>query len=164
MKKGLVLAAAWMLFFLSGCGSDQRETLANHALTMLDDTNTKIVAVRERIEDAMKKMDKGLNLQDAMRACEELKRKGKELQNTYNAIHALRDPVPEEERKQYVERLRERIQSGILKLNDETLLLNSKFRELQETAQDPTSKAAVEELEKKLKEAQGEYDSLARQR
>lgn len=170
MRKGLMLASAWLCLLAAGCGSDVREGLVSDTVNLLLQTTTKVASIREGIESAEKKSDKVLNLQDAMRAADELKVKGRELQKTALMLRGIKDPVTDEEKKQYLKDFQGRIQDGMVKLNEETLKLNKKLRELEISVKtagspfnDPTSQAAVEELGKKIKDAQGEFDSLARQ-
>lgn len=162
MTKRMVLVGT-LLLACAGCAANQRDDLVEHAIGLLSSTTSKVNAVRERIEDAMKKSEKGLDLTEATRAAEDLKAKGKELQQTSQAIRAMREPISKEEKEQYLERYKPRLEPEAAKLSEATLALNQKFRELEKMAQDPTSKAAVEDLGKKLKEAQGEYEGLARQ-
>src|SRR5262245_61031685 len=107
MKSGLVLLGAFMLALVGGCASDQREGQASTVITLAEGTTGKIVTVRERIEDAIKKLDEKadkLDLTDAMKAAEELTFKGREMQHRAQEIRAIREPITDQERQQYVER------------------------------------------------------------
>lgn len=164
MRKGMVLVSTLLSLFLVGCGSDQREGLVTKAVELLDVTHSKVASIHKQIDEAVKKQGSGqLNLQDAIRAANELKEKGIELQQTAAMIRSLREPVSTDERNKLREQFQERIEGSMAKLDAETVVLNKKMAELEKMDLDSVSKAAVEDLSKKVKEAQGEFDKLARQ-
>ena len=169
MKKGLAFVAGLMLVCVSGCASDPRDELVNHTISLLNTTKTKVENIREEVEKAIAKFEKepqkGLDLKESNRTCDELKLHVKELQETEARIrervysHALN----EEQRKELLNKHRERIEDGILKLDAETKTLNQKVAALEKMAQDPASEAVFKEFRTKLSEAQAGFEGLARQ-
>jgi 3-methyladenine DNA glycosylase/8-oxoguanine DNA glycosylase len=163
VKRFLILASA--LFFcgmLAGCGADSQEGLITDTIGLIDLAATEVGNIQSRVNDAVKKKEEGktetLDLTDATKAAEKLKKTGEEAQTVKARIERARQSITPEQQKAYAEKNRADLSAVVKRLLDKDVELRK--------ALDNAAKIdapAVEALRKKIVEAQGQFESIARQ-
>jgi uncharacterized lipoprotein YehR (DUF1307 family) len=160
MKMLWILAAALALA-LTGCGGDERERLINRAIDQLTNAQTHMAAIKDSVlkwEKEKKQQEKLRLLQSAKDAAKAFRKTAKEFQKIKQEADKLDASTPED-RKTYVEKFRERFAQAIENVDKERLALNAAIARAEKTA-----KGQLAELKSSLRDAQGDFESLAKQR
>jgi hypothetical protein len=174
-----VLTSVAMLIFLGGCGSDLNRIAINHTLDLMEQTTTKLKALTGKVKEAAQKLvdekfQKELDLADATKLCDDLKKFCKDpktgVQQYALEIQRMRlnpsDADKEELRREFGDRINKRV----VDMHAETVELDKAMKDLEDKANTGTftesmkkeAKKSIEELKKKLGEAQAEFESLNR--
>src|SRR5450755_364278 len=110
MKRLLVLACTFLLCgFLAGCSTDSREGLIEDTINMVAEAANDVSNIKSRVNDAIKKADeKGtkLDLTEAGKAADQLKKLGEEAQKIKRRIELDRASITDEDRANYAEKKR----------------------------------------------------------
>jgi chromosome segregation ATPase len=165
---GLVL-----LFASVGCGSDTQEVLISKTISELDQAGNLITQIRDELDKAKKEAEPDKtryanspevykHLKKAEDLAGELKVRGDELSKVRQQIDILKEPVTPEQQAEYAKKVRGKL-SGAL-----DTLVNSK-NELQKIIQQIESvgreaRDALKPIQTKLREADGQFESLNRPR
>src|SRR5437879_4865408 len=114
MKRILAPVGAFLLsILLVGCGTDSREGLIEDTARMIGQAATEIRNIDKRVNDAVaKSSEKGtkLDLTDAMKAADQLKKAGEEAQKIKRRIDIDRGTVTEEDKEKYSKTSAEKLQ------------------------------------------------------
>ncbi|MCI0742345.1 MAG: hypothetical protein L0Y72_25215 [Gemmataceae bacterium] len=146
----------------AGCGGDSREGHLSTAIEHMNNAATQISGIRDKIDEAVKKAekDKGVpDFKEAVKAVEELKIIGKQMQKLDRDIEEVNTGITDEERKVLADRYKDNLQSAVTSLYDSKKLLNETLYNVEKSY-----KEALKDLRTKLNEAEGEFEVLARQR
>ena len=160
MKRVLpALGAMIMCGVMIGCGSDPREGLVDAAVVGVETGATKVMNIKNKIEDAVKKTETGKtpDFKEALLEVDALKKIAKEMQDLKIKADALKDKTNEEERKDLADRIKPRLNSAIDRV------VKAK-KELNETmvAVEAQHKDALKTVREKLAEADGEFEAISR--
>jgi len=166
MKRVLVLGSTFLMCgILIGCSSDSREGLIDDTITMIETAATDVGNIKSRVVDAVKKVNDGteqkLNLNEALKAADQLKKFGEESQKIKRRIEQERAPLTEEERKSYVEKKRDKLKSAFDILLKRHVELNKALADA-EQINHPSAKIEVEKLRDRFRDALSPFESLAR--
>ncbi len=161
MKRGLSLLVMFVgMMLLAGCGVGGSEDLVAATLDSLSAATSEITNIQLRVNEAVKKSNnqKGLDLDDALKAVEQLKKVTEEAKVLRVKIDRQKETVTEEQRKKNTtEQVRNRIETEYGQLFDESEKLRAAMAKAAEV--DP---AATDNLKKKLNEALAVFELLAR--
>ena len=162
MKRFLVLGCT---FLLVGCGSDSREGLIDDAVGMINSATREVGTIKTNVNKAVEEVQSGkepkLDLSNAMKSADQLKKIGEEAQKIKRRIEQERATITEEEKEMYFTKKRDdlrRESEALLKKHAE---LNKALNEAEQLSS--SAKAEVEKLREKLTEAQSPFVALTRQ-
>ncbi|MCI0381260.1 MAG: hypothetical protein L0215_27055 [Gemmataceae bacterium] len=158
---GLFLLGGLMLV-MAGCGGNSREGHLSTAIEHMNNAATQISGIKDKINEAVKKAEKEKAVPDfkeAVKAVDELKIIGKQMQKLDRDIEEVNIGVTDEERKDLADRYKDKLQSAVTSLYDSKKQLNETIHNVEKTY-----KEALKDLRTKLNEAEGEFEVLARQR
>ena len=164
MKRFPVLVCTFLVCgILVGCGADSKEGLIEDTVNMVQEAANHVSTIKSKINEAVKKSEeKGtkLDLTDAGKAADQLKKHGEESQKLKRRIELQRGSVSDAEKKEYAENKRSRLQSAfedLVKKRDELNKVLAKAETINQAA-----KKAVEDLRDKIRDAESPFESLAR--
>jgi hypothetical protein len=167
MKRLLPVAGVLSLcLVLAGCAGDTREGLIDDTIGMMNQAATEMGNVQKRVTEAVKNYEDGkaakLDLADAIKASDKLKETGvKTLEIKARIDIAKAQGISEEERKTYAENKQQSLNTAFKNLLTE----QDKLRKALVSAEKcgaPNAAQAVEELRKKINEAESPYEAIAR--
>jgi hypothetical protein len=163
MKRFLILGSIIMLCGMSvGCGSESQDGLIKDTISLIDQSATEVGNIKERINEAVKKVEAGttktLDLTDAIKAAEKLKTTGVEAQKIKSRIEHVRGAVTEEQKILWAKKNQPR-------LNEVLANMLEKKKNLRDTmsAVEKTYPSEIANLRKKIVDAEGPFEALARQ-
>lgn len=164
MRKWFVFAGALLLCAMVGCGGDNREQWLIEALKTLSTARDEVRQIKKNVEDEVAKAkDKKELSADQFKAAfavtEELKKRGATLLDIKRNIDAPKNKITQEEREQFAQKYRGELQQMINDLTAEQKALDEALRKAEEI-----NPQAVADLKKKLREAQGMFELVAKQR
>ncbi len=164
MKRTLVLAGAFCLCgLLVGCGTDSREGLIEDTINMVQQAATDVGNIKSRVNEAIKKADEKrtkLDLTDAGKAADQLKKLGEEAQKIKRRIELDRASVTEEDKANYADKKKERLASAFSDLLKQRNELNKALTNAEAINQ--AAKDAVEKLRERIRDAESPFEALAR--
>lgn len=167
MKRLLSVAAILSFcFVLAGCSTDTREGLIDDTVGIMNQAATEMGNVQKRVSEAVKNYEDGkaakLDLTDAMKATEKLKETGgKTLEIKARIDIAKSQGITDQEKVTYAENKQQSLNTAFKNLLTE----QDKLRKALVTAEKcgaPNAAQAVEELRKKISEAESPYEAIAR--
>ena len=165
MKRLPVLVCTFFLCgFLVGCGTDSKEGLIEDTINMVQQAANDVGNIKSRVNEAIKKVDeKGskLDLADAGKAADQLKKLGEEAQKIKRRIELDRASITDEDRQTYADNKRGKLASVFGDLIKERNDLN-KALDKAEKSNIPNAKKAVNDLREKIRDAESPFESLAR--
>ncbi|MBM3996149.1 MAG: hypothetical protein FJ303_18660 [Planctomycetes bacterium] len=167
MKRFLVFGlAAGLCLVASGCGPDTHDTLIQRTTGLMDKAAAQVAAIKEEVSKATESARKGnlFKLDEAVKAAQALKETGKEAQALKKKISEIRGSITDDDKKANLEKNRGTINSKFRELM-------SRREELRVAMEDATkyflerkdneAKLAIEDLRKKLVEAEAPFEQLA---
>jgi len=159
-----IALGALLTLSLAGCSPDPREGAIGGGLGNVEAASADLSAIKDEINKAVKKSQKdnvkltAADFKDALTAVEHLKDDGKKLAEIRNNQADALPPISAEEKEDYVKRYQDRLTSAIDDLQKNKKALNEALVEAE-----TVNRQAVVELRKKIREAEGEFEALARQ-
>jgi len=159
MKKVLLFAGA-LVFFLPGCGTDDRERLISDALEEIGKAAGNMAAIKDNIVkwEKANASEKPKLLKSAMDATQALSKNALMFQLIKGQADKL-DPGTPESRKELVEKYRDRFASAIENANKERIALNEAIARAEKK-----EKAPLADLKISLQKAQGDFENIVKQR
>lgn len=162
------LSAAGMIVLsvvLIGCGHDTHEGLIQDTVVMMNAASTQVKNISDRVKEATERYKtdskKGLDLTDALKAADELKKTGNKALQIKQAIDQYRKNITDEDQKINAEKQKDDIRAAFKKLYERRDELRAALAEA-EKLDNGKEKAKVEALRDKIVEAEGPYESLTR--
>ncbi len=151
---------------LVGCGGESHEGLINDTITQMDAAGTQVGHIKNRVNDAVKDFESGkspkLDLTEATKATEGLKKAGEEFQNLKRKVEQKRGSINDEDRKAYAANQKDKLNNAFKTLVDRREQLRKALEQAEEVKLG-AGKGAVHDLRKKIVEAEGPFEALARQ-
>lgn len=160
MKRLFIVSAFFALCLsLTGCGGDTNEKLITDTITRMGIAATEVGNIKARVDDALKKVEKGesLDLSEAMEATIKLKETGAEFQRLKQRIEQLRSQVTEQDRKVYADNQRGKLNTAFKALIDNREELRKALLEAEKHG-----KAEVTKLRAKITDAESPFEALSR--
>jgi hypothetical protein len=166
MKRLLpVVGVLSLCLAIAGCTGDTREGLIDDTIGMMNQAATEMGNVQKRVSEAVKNYEDGkaikLDLADAIKATDKLKETGVKTLEIKARIDIAKSQITDEERKTYAENKQQSLNAAFKNLQTE----QDKLRKALVTAEKcgaPNAALAVEELRKKIVEAESPYEAIAR--
>ncbi len=164
------LSAAGMILLsviLIGCGHDTREGLIQDTIGMMNSASTQVKNITDRVKEATDRFaadsKKGLDLSDAVKAADELKKTGNKAQEIKRAIDMYRTKITAEDQRVNAEKQKQsgELSGAFKKLVDRKNDLREALA-VAEKMEGGKEKAKVDALREKIVEAEGPYESLTR--
>lgn len=162
MRGLLWIVCGGVLAVNMGCGSGAREDVIDTTLSTLNNVATKVGSINDEITKAVKEADKKKTTPDFKTALEmvaELKESSKKLLESKNRAESIKGTLSEEERKELSSRFKSRLNQALEDMANKQVELNKTLKSVEAQHKD-----AVKELRAKLREAEGEFEVLSRQR
>ncbi len=156
----LVVAAG-----LAGCGSDQRENLISDVNKIMDSATSKLRQVKESLSDALKKekvAEVNKELDNAIAAADKIKEDGKALLELDRRIKQATEkkPLSKEEIEEFKEKYRPQLERAVENLDKEQRAVEVKLTEVE--AKHSGAREKILDLRKKLREAQADFETIAK--
>ncbi len=166
MKRFLSAASMIVLsLILIGCGHDTREGLIQDTVVMMNAASTQVKNIADRVKEATDRYKadskKGLDLADAIKAAEELKKTGNKAQEIKRAIELYRAQITNDDQKINTEKQRGDLNAAFKKLVERKNDLRAALNDA-EKLDNGKEKAKVDALREKIVEAEGPYEALTR--
>lgn len=164
MKKWVMPACALFLSSVLGCGSDNHEKWIHETLDTLNKTTDQVRQIKKNITDEVAKAKEKKDLsadqfKPAFAITEELNKNGAILLELKRKIDARKDKITKEQREDFAQRYRDQLQKTVEDLAVEQKALDVALQQAEEL-----NASAVVELKKKLREAQGKFELVSKQR
>lgn len=162
MKRFRLLGCGIMLCgMLVGCGSETRESLVTATIQSTEFAATDVESITTQVKKATEDVEKGtktkLDLTEAAKAADQLKARGTKIVEIRQAIDRVRSTITEEEKKSYAENQKAKITKAMETLNERRTELRKAL-----AAAEKHGKVQVDELRKKIVEAEGPFEAQAR--
>jgi L-fucose isomerase-like protein len=160
MKRFWMFAGVFALCtLLTGCGQETREGLVTDTVARMKTAANQVGTITSKVKEATDaaKGGKKLDLTEAAKAADALKETGVKIVEIKQRIDLVRQQITDDERKEYAE--------GVKKsLNDAFAGLLTQKKELREAlaAAEVYDKSKVDELRKRIVEAEGPFEAQAR--
>ena len=149
-----------------GCASETHEGLIKETISAMGTAANDVKMIKNRVDDAIKKVEKGdttkLDLTEATKLTEKLKGTGEEFQRIKRKVEQVRSLVSDDDRKKNAESSKGKLNDAFKDLLDQKEQLRQAL-EKAEKAQAQNAKAAVDDLRKKIVDAESPFEALARQ-
>jgi DNA repair ATPase RecN len=163
MKRFLVLTCALFLCLaLVGCGVNRREGVVNSVITKLDEAANKVAAIKAKTTEAVNKAEQdkaAIDFTDALKAVSELREVGKQMREEKRDADEIKDRITPEELQRLAEKIKVPLNKALDRLKVETKELNEVLALAEKT---PNYKKDVDDLRTKIREAEGEFETLTR--
>ena len=170
MKPRWIAVAAFCLFGLVGCGADSHEALIQRNATLLEQAANQIGNIKDEVDKALKLAggDKkafatsdeiAKTLQKATEAAEALRDTGLKLAKVKQEADDLKGTISKEQQDENAKKHIAKIESAIERLDEEKKGLQKRFKTLEDL-----NPEAARPLKEKILEADGQFESLVRQR
>jgi hypothetical protein len=162
LMKKLMLLVGVLALCLSGCGSDERDQLISSAKDEIDKAGSNLDTIRENVqkwEKEKKETEKANLLKNAVNATAALSKNAQMFQAIKGRADRLEPSTPEQ-RKELVDKYRDRFASAIDEVNKKRIALNKTIAEAEKLPE----RAALAELKISLQKAQGDFENLVKQR
>ncbi len=151
--------AVLLCTILTGCGQETREGLVADIVTRMKTAATEVSSITAKVKEATDaaKAGKKLDLSEAAKAAEKLKETGTRIVEIKQRIDMVRSQITEKEKEEYAENVK-------VSLNEAFGTLLKKKEELREAlaVAETYDKQKVEELRKKIIEAESPFEAQAR--
>ncbi len=162
MKRPLVLLSTLMLCaVLTGCSSDPREDAVNGVISNMNASAGAVDSITKEIQKAIDKHNKDnapLDFTEAIKITQNLEKEGKNAQKLKVERVDLYKPANPEEKADFDQRFKPRIASAFAELVKAKTNLNNVLQKAE-----AIDKEKVDELRSKIREAEGPYETIARQ-
>ena len=163
MKRILSLTAAVLMTAgLAGCGGDERKDVVQGVLSMMDQAASDVANIRKRVDEAVDKSKKDnapLDFTEAAKAAETLRKEtGPFAQKRKAEVEAIRGKLDADAKQAFAEEFKGKVNETFKRLVTE----KNKLNEALEKA-DQIDKQKTDDLRAKIREAEGPFESLARQ-
>jgi hypothetical protein len=165
MRFAMVVSTLTLCFILTGCQGDTHEGSIERVVQAMDTAGAEISAINKKVTDAVKKVEEGANsldLTEAMKSTEGLKKVSVAFQTIKRDIEQTRTSITDEQKKEYAKKAEPKVNSAFKGLLTKREQLR-KSLEQAETINGGAFKLKVAELRKKITEAEGPFESIARQ-
>jgi chromosome segregation ATPase len=149
---------------LSGCTGDPRGDAIQNVVDLMGTAAGDTGGITEEVKKAVKShVDKKepLDFEGAIEAAKKLRKTGEQLQAVKVSRVDQAGTATDDEKKEYAERFRARINDARARLQSAKNELNAELQKAE--AIDADAKKKVEELRTKIREAEGPFETLARQ-
>lgn len=157
MKRVMIPAIVLGLFSI-GCAGDTREAHINNVLTFLNNTSSHLGSIKKKLGEVVKK-DKVVadDIKDVQETVEKIREEGKLLQDLNRKIMADTDktPLTKDDMETYQKKFAGSIEEAMRSLGEEERAVI----DLVDRLEDKNKSLAVD-LRKKLKDANGEFQSI----
>jgi hypothetical protein len=164
MKRTLVLLGTFGLCgVLSGCASDPQGDAISNVIQKMNDATGDIESIAKEVDSAVKKQEKeqkAIDFAEAIKMAKNLEKTGKELQKLKVEQITNLKPPDEEAKKEHAQQFRSRINVAFNSLLQSKAKLNEA---LQKASANPDNKEKVDDLRTKIREAEGPFETIARQ-
>ncbi|HEV2948547.1 MAG TPA: hypothetical protein VGX70_14320 [Gemmataceae bacterium] len=167
MKRIVVLAGMFCLLAgLIGCSSNLGEALLNADIDVMNKAAAQLRSVKDRVNEAVQKAAKDnksltdTDLKPAVEAAKALKEIGNALQKLKEKTDTLKDSTTPEEREELAKRFSGRMQTATVDLIKAQQELDQAIRKAEGAR---SERDAVVTLKNTLREAEGEFEVLAKQ-
>ena len=151
---------------LVGCGGESHEGLINSTIQAMDDAGSKIKIIKDRVSDAIKMVEEKestkLDLVEATKATEGLKKAGEEFQKLKRRVEQVRGSITDKDRETYAANQKPNLNNAFKSLVDQREQLRKTLEQAEEM-KNGAYKGQVLDLRKKIVEAEGAFEALARQ-
>jgi len=147
-----------------GCAGDPREDAIQNIVARMNDAATEISGIKDEVKKAVDKHQKNkepLDFEGAIEAAKKLQKTGEEMQKLKVTRVDQAGASTDEEKKEFAERHRGRINNAYSDLLKAKKDLNDELQKAE--AIDADARKKVEELRTKIREAEGPFETLARQ-
>jgi hypothetical protein len=166
MKRSLVLLGTLVLCgSLAGCATDPRDDAINSIVQLMNDSASEVTSISKKVQEAVDKHQKEnvpLDFSEAIKATKNLEKFGKEAQDRKaKIIDLIKTPETDEQKKDYAERFAGPINGAFSSLVKAKTTLNETLTKAEAISED--AKAKVQELRTKIREAEGPFETIARQ-
>lgn len=162
-----------LLFGLIGCGSDMHEILINKTLGELDNAGTKTRSIQEELVKAQKAADGNQSkyrdspevikaIQNAEEFADQLKKVGLELAKVKQNIDIVKEPITPEQQAENSKKYRDKLRGAVESLVAARTDLQTTIDQIESAGKD--AKDTLMPLQVKLREANGQFESLVRPR
>ena len=150
---------------LSGCAGDPREDAIQAIIGRMSDAASEIGGITDEVNKAVKahvEKKEPLDFEGAIAAAKKLQKTGEETQQTVKVrLVDQAGATNDEQKKEFAERYRGRINQAYSELLSKKKELNDALQKAE--AIDADARKKVEELRAKIREAEGPFETLARQ-
>jgi len=170
MKPGWIAVAASCLFAMVGCGADSHEALIQQTATLLEQAANQVGNIKDEVKKALDLAggDKKLlatsdeiakSLEKAGKEAEALKDTGQKLAKVKQEADDFRGSISKKQQADNAEKHNDKLVSAIERLDEEKKALQKLFKALE-----GLNAEAARPLRDKIREADGQFESLIRQR
>lgn len=177
MVRRLPLIGSLLFIFVAGCGVDNQEKMMQETLVLWEKAGTYVNTIREELDKAIKDCGGNQNvflkvddktkqvyaaLQKAVDTAEDLRKIGKDLAETRQKIDLLKETLTAEQKAENRKRLGGKMNSTVqdlVKTKEDLQKSVNQFEALGDKARE-----ALQPLRVKLREAEGQFESLVRAR
>ena len=156
----MLVGALVMSVTMVGCARILREGLVEATVGDVETAATKVMNIKNKIDDAVKKTETGKtpDFKDALLEVDALKRIAKEMQEFKIKADALKDKTTEEERKDLSDKIKPRSSAPL------TASARRKRSSTRPWRRSKLSTKMPKTVREKLAEADGEFEVISRQR
>jgi hypothetical protein len=166
MKRSIVLVGTfWLLAAVAGCSSDPRAGFLDLEISTINKATDQLRSVKVDVDKAVDKATKenkpvtAADLEPAVKAADKLRDIGKELQMLKEKTDALKDSTTKEEREELVKRYQDKLQKALVKLDEAQTAMDQAVKKADEKG----PREVVDILKKTLRQAEGEFQTIAKQ-
>lgn len=159
MKRIWILGPALVVCGMSGCAGETREGLVTEVILRMNTASSDVSLITAKVNEATDDAKKGkpLDLAEAAKAAEKLKETGTDIVKIKQRIDMVRGSITDEEKKDYAENQKGKLNDAFRNLLEQKEKLRTAL-----TAAEAFDKAKVDELRKKIVEAEGPFEQQAR--
>ena len=166
MKRCVVLVGTfWLLAAVAGCSSDPRDAFLAQEISTIDKATEQLRSVKVEVNKAVEKAAKdnkaltAADLEPAVKAADKLRDIGKEMQMLKEKTDALKESTTKDEREELVQKYRDKLQGALVKLDKAQTEMDQAVKKADERG----PREVVDVLKKTLRQAQGEFQTIAKQ-
>jgi hypothetical protein len=152
--------------FLSGCSGDNVDGLILDTIQMLQSATENMRSVKAKVRDAVEKEKAGgkFELTEAVKAAGQLKTVSEDAVKIKQKIEKVRKQVSAEDRKVLANKYKDDISGAFRELLKQRDELSKQIADAKTAYHDkPAALEEISNLQKKLREAEGPFEAMARQ-
>lgn len=163
MKRFVFFACAFFACnLLTGCSSDTYEGLVQQTIQNMGTATTNMSTITAEVKKATEEARKGkkFDLTAAMKAADKLKETGQETVAIKQRIDYIKARVTDDEKKEYAATHKNDLNTAFTKLLTEKQALRKALADAETV--DGTAKRKVEDLRKRIEEAESPFEAQSR--